>query len=350
MSASLTPARLSALIAVAAALAGVAALIGLCTGSSAMSPADALGGLAGTGDPVSVQIVRAVRLPTVALAALAGAYLGAGGAAMQGMLRNPLADPYILGISGGAALGVSACVVLGVHRVGGISIYPLAAFAGALGATALIYAVASVLPGGLRGKGAIYSLLLTGVIFNALAGALILLMYAILTPLQAQELLFWLMGTVEPGRADGADIAVAAMLGAGAVLGLTALAHRLNVLALGDTTATTLGVDVASTRRIIFFLTSIAVGAAVAYTGLIGFVGLVVPHMVRLRIGGDHRALIPVSALIGGAFLILADALARTLFPVAGTSVPVGSVTAILGAPLFLALLVRHLRAGGQGE
>ncbi len=311
-----------------------------------MAPADAWGGLVGTAEPHIVEIVRSVRLPTVALALMVGAFLGASGAAMQGLLRNPLADPYLLGVSGGAALGVTAVLVTGATGIGPLSLVPLAAFAGAALAVLVIQGVSSAMPGGLRGPGATYTLLLTGVVFNALASAIILVVHAVLTPMKSQELLLWLMGALVPGRAD-ASVWPAFIAGLAGIVAMWARAHRLNVLSLGDTQSQALGVDPRGTRTFFFLVASLVVGCAVAFSGMIGFVGLLVPHMVRLGFGADHRTVLPLSAAFGAAFLVAADALARSLFPLAGTALPVGAVTAVVGAPLFFVLLRRSLARGG---
>lgn len=327
---------------VLALLAILAAIVGMAAGSSPIPVADVVRAVFGTGTTEVLQIVRAVRAPTVALAAVVGALLGASGAAMQGLLRNPLADPYLLGISGGAALGAAAVVATGSHGAW----VPPAAFLGAMAAVAVIHAVASAMPGGLDGPGATTTLLLTGVVFNALAGAVILIVHALLVPERSQEILLWMMGTLAPGRAAGGGFVVAVALGGAGLAVLTALGRRLDVLTLGDTQAAALGVDPVRTRTLVFVAGAVAVGSAVAFSGLVGFVGLLVPHMVRLALGPGHRTLIPGSALAGAAFLVLADAGARAAFPIAMTALPVGAVTALVGAPLFFVLLRRGLRTG----
>lgn len=330
-------------LALSVSVLAAAMLVGLALGSTWMPPGEVLAGLLGRGDAATTFVVRAVRLPAVLVAGCVGAALGASGAAMQGLLRNPLADPYLLGISGGAALAASA--TLGLAPAGVASwLVPPAAFAGALLATLGIVAVARLLPGGLRGRHATYTLLLTGVVFNAFAGAWILLLHTLLLPAQSQEILLWLMGAIVPSRVTGPDALVAVALGGAALLALLRQGRALNLLSLGDDDASGFGLDVARARRSALLATAVVVGCAVAYTGLIGFVGLLVPHLVRLRSTADHRVVLPAAAVLGGAFLILADAVARSLFSVAGTSVPVGVVTALLGVPLFFALLVGHLQ------
>lgn len=340
------------LLLVLAALWGLAALAmgtGLLVGSTPIGPRAVIGGLL-DGDHETAAIVRGVRAPVVLLAALVGGWLATAGAAMQGLLRNPLADPYILGISGGAALGASVALAMGGGGAGGGLGLPAASFAGALGAVGLIQAVARAVPDGLGGRGVAWTLLLTGVVFNALAGASILVVYAFLSPERTQELLFWLMGSIAVGRASSGAL-LAAVLFATLALGvLYALSGRLNILALGDMEAAALGVRPRALRTAFFLLSSALVACAVAFSGLIGFVGLVVPHIVRLAFGVDHRLLLAACTPVGAAFLVLADALARGLFPLTGAVLPVGAVTALVGAPLFFLLLVRGLRSGGLPE
>lgn len=325
-----------------AALA-VGAGVALSVGSTWIAPSEVWSGVIGRGDAAAT--IRVVRGPAVLLATLAGAWIATAGAAMQSVLRNPLADPYLLGVSGGAAIGAGALVALAPHAARWWM--PAAAFGGAIGASALLLFLASRLPGGLRSRSATYSLLLTGVVFNAFAGAVILLLHVLLSPARSHELLFWLMGAIVPGRVSGGGWM--ACLGVGA-LGAALLCSRapaLNLLALGDDQAAALGADPARVRRDVLIGVSLSVAAAVAFTGLIGFVGLVVPHLVRLSVGADARRVLPLSLVGGALFLMLADALARGLFPVAQTSIPVGAVTALAGVPLFFAVLVRHLREGG---
>lgn len=317
-------------------LLALASAAGLLLGSTALSVGEVWGGLVGV-DARSTSIVRGVRLPTVALAGLVGALLAGSGAAVQGLLRNPLADPYLLGISGGAALGVAIIVVL---RIDAPTVVTMAAFLGSIGAVAVIYSVAEGTLGG--GSRATTTLLLTGVVFNAMAGAGVLVLHALLAPERSHSLLLWMMGSL--GRADTVSMGLCAgVLGVGAAL-LIPRAHRLNALALGESQAAALGVDPTRTRREIFLITSLMVGTAVAFSGLIGFVGLLVPHLVRLRWGADYRLLIPASMLAGAAFLVLADTGSRAAFHVAQSVLPVGAITALVGAPTFLILLRSGLR------
>jgi iron complex transport system permease protein len=288
-------------------------------------------------DPASLDrtILLDVRLPRVALAALAGAGLAAVGAAFQALLQNPLAEPYVLGVSGGAALGATIAIALGVGAatVLGAALIPAAAFVGGLGATLLVYGIA-------RSSGASgVTILLAGVMVNAIASALITFLKTLVTASRAQQLLRWLTGFVDlPTPAALGAVALYVALGAGVLLFDAA---RLNLLALGDETAGTLGVDVRALERRVFLASSCVVGAIVSVTGLIGFVGLVVPHTLRRLVGPDHRTLLPLSLLGGAGVLVGCDLVARVSFRWLATEPPVGAVTALLGGPLFLVLLRR---------
>ena len=317
---------------VAAALAA-----GLATGAGELSLRAALNGQ----EPDATVLFR-LRVPRVLLAAEVGAALSVAGVALQALLRNPLADPFVFGLSGGAAVGTAIVVAASGTAVGAaafsaasfVGLLPaqLAAVAGALTAALFVFAL-----GRSRGQLEPTRALLVGVVFNSFASAIVLSMESILQPDQTQAVLLWLSGTL------GYE-AMPLLAGAGIALlvpalVLIALAGRLNLLALGDEGAAALGVDVSRTRLLAFFAASAAVGIAVAFTGLVGFVGLVVPHAVRLVVGPDHRVVLPASALGGAAFLVLADAIARVLFRGLGAEPPVGAVTAIIGAPLFVMLL-----------
>jgi iron complex transport system permease protein len=289
-------------------------------------------------DPASMDrtILLGVRLPRVALAALAGGGLAAVGVAFQAVLRNPLAEPYVLGVSGGAAFGATIAIVLGATLGAWTSLLvPGAALVGGMAATALVYAVARS-GGELSGA----SILLAGVIVNAIAGALITFIKTLVSASKAQELLFWLMGFIDvPSGLTLASLAVYVLAGC---LVLVVDSGKMNLLSLGDEQAQHLGVDVRALERRIFLACSLVVGAIVSVTGLIGFVGLVVPHALRRLVGPDHRVLVPVSVLAGGAMLVLCDLVARASFQWIGTEPPVGAVTALIGGPLFLILLKRR--------
>ncbi len=284
-------------------------------------------------------IVFEVRLPRVLLAALAGAGLSIVGVALQALLRNPLAEPFILGVSGGSAFGATLAIVFGLNgaTVLGASFLPLAALAGGMAATLLVHAFATSAPGSRS-----TSVLLAGVVVNSIASAAITFVKTLVAPSKAQELLFWLMGFLDvPSRAS--LIALAGYLSIGASI-LLYDAARLNVLSLGDDAAAHLGVRVRAVEVRTLFASSLVVGAIVSVTGLIGFVGLIVPHVLRRLIGPDARLLMPASLLLGGALLVACDLVSRGAFRWLHTEPPVGAVTALLGGPLFLFLLRR--RAG----
>jgi iron complex transport system permease protein len=296
-------------------------------------------------DPESLDrtILLDVRLPRVALAALSGGGLAAVGAAFQALLRNPLAEPYVLGVSGGSALGATVAIALGVEVAGlvGAAIVPAAALLGGLGATFLVYGIARDARAGASGA----SILLAGVMVNSIAAALITFLKTFVTPSRAQQLLRWLTGFIDlPSPLGLAAVAVYVSVGAAVLLRDAA---RLNLLALGDDTAATLGLDVRALERRVFVASSCVVGAIVSVTGLIGFVGLVVPHALRRICGPDHRLLLPLSLVVGGAGLVACDLLARLAFRWLHTEPPVGAVTALLGGPLFLVLLKRSARVAG---
>lgn len=285
----------------------------------------------------------ALRLPRVVLAALVGLALASSGAMLQSLLRNPLADPFVLGVSGGAALGATVALALGVTAVTvvpGVSPASAFALAGALGATLLVLAV-----GRLAGGDAAHSTLLAGVIFNAFALSAITFIKALVAPDRLGEILFWLAGSL--GYEAPATLAFTAVVVLAAVGTLVALSPRLNLLTLGDEDAQSLGVDVRRTRAVLLVTASVAVAAVVALSGLVGFVGLLVPHLARLLFGVDRRLTVPASALLGAAFLLLADLAARLLFRVFATEPPVGVITALLGGPVFLALMARRRRQPG---
>lgn len=326
-----TPARVTAvtLAALAFAVAAIAASLALGVERVSLSRA-----LADRGS-LDADILFAARLPRVLLGALVGATLSAAGVAFQALLRNPLADPYVLGVSGGAAVAGTAASLVGGATILGIWTRPACAFAGALAAVALVYAFGRV-----RGALVPHVALLAGVVVNALAGALILSLRLFLAPFAVAEALGWLTGAL--GSVDGMRVAA---LGAYALVALAILAARavdLNALSLGEEAARTVGVDVERTRRVVFFAASLLTAAAVAFAGPIGFVGLVVPHALRRLVGADHRLLLPAAICGGAAFLVLADTAARVAFLALGTEPAVGILTALIGAPLFLVILRRR--------
>jgi iron complex transport system permease protein len=310
--------------------------VGLATGPSDLGVREVVSVLAGGDAPAAaVDIVLLVRLPRVLLGALVGASLAVAGVLFQALLRNPLADPYVLGVSGGAALG--GILVLSLGSAVGLSYaaVPPAAFAGAVLTTALLYAIA-----GTNARVSATSLLLTGVVFNAFASAAIVFLASIAGLTEGASIFLWLIGSLSSIRVEVMGwVAAFLALGLGCAL---PLARSLNLAALGEESAQQLGVDIDRQRRVVLIITSLMVGAAVSVAGLVGFVGLIIPHLLRLLYGPDHRLLIPASALAGAAFLVLCDAIARTALD--GRELPVGAITALAGGPLFLWLLRRQQR------
>jgi len=299
-------------------------------------------------DPARV-IVFGARLPRIVLAALVGGALGLAGAALQALLSNPLACPHVLGISGGAALlGIVAMIgatlpaaaALGLGGEAALVVVPAAAFAGALLTALLVQSVA-------RSSGRVtpHTLLLTGVVFNAFAAALITFINTLADFYRAHGILAWVVGTITVRGATW-TAASALTLVAGLAL-LSASARDLNALGLGEEGATSLGVDVVRARRAVYVAVALLVAGAVPVSGMIGFVGLIVPHLVRLVVGSDQRLVLPAAMWAGAAFLVLADAAARTVL--GATELPVGVITALCGGPFFL-LLLRRQTAGALGE
>lgn len=287
------------------------------------------------GSPVDQAIVWDLRLPRVVLAAVVGAMLAAAGTAYQGVLRNSLADPYLLGVAAGAGLGATVAIVAGVA---GVVLLPLSAFAGALLAVALTYVVAAA--GSNRADG--YAVMLAGVALGAL-------LTAAQTFLQQQhndqirQIYNWLLGSFAVATWHDVGLALPYVLVSLVLL----LAHRrvLDVLRVGAAEAGTLGLHPTRTRLTILAVATLGTAAAVSVSGLIGFVGIVVPHLVRLLTGAGYRVVVPVATVVGAAFLVLADLAARTV--AAPTEVPIGVVTALVGAPFFLAILrSRRTRQG----
>jgi len=312
-----------------AALA-VALLLSLLAGSLTLSPAELLAVLLGRAEsPTHAAIVLKIRLPRALLAALVGAALGASGSAFQAVLRNPLADPYILGVSGGAALGAVAALTLGFSSP---LLLPAAAFAGACGALLLVYWIARA------HRGSPHTLILSGVMVGSLASALLLFLLWMAPADPVRTAVFWLAGNL--ALADVGWLPWAALWTGLAFCGLWVQSGALDLLTQGEETAADLGLEVGRARLLLFAAAGALTAAAVALAGLVGFVGLTVPHVARLLWGSSHRHLLPASALLGAAFLVLADALARTLL--APAEIPVGVVTALLGAPFFLYLLRRQ--------
>lgn len=310
-------------------LAGL--VFGLIMGSVEISPAALLRALAGDGAPLIQQVIWDLRLPRVANGFTVGALLALAGVLMQVLLRNPLAEPYILGISGGAATGALLVMLLGLTgfwiRSGSLL--------GALISMVLVFALAHG-----RGEWQPLRLLLTGVVVAAGWGAVVSFLLAVSPDQSLRGMLFWLMGDLGQVSFSLAPLLVLLLGSVSALM----LARQLNLLQRGDMEAAALGVSVARLRMILYLLGALLTATAVTQAGTIGFVGLVVPHLLRIWIGADHRILLPASVLAGGTLVVVADTLARTLL--APQQLPVGVLTAFIGVPLFLFLIQRQ--AGAQ--
>jgi iron complex transport system permease protein len=323
------------------------ALVSVGVGSVPIPPGEAarivwmrLIGGALTADPTHVGIIWNLRLPRIALGALVGAALSLAGVATQGLLLNPLADPYILGVSSGAALGAAVGILAGWEGAFyGLGL-PAVAFSGALATLALVMTLART-----GGRIASHNFLLAGVVVGSFLWALITLALSV-AGTDLQRLIFWLMGTLSAKQWVHVAPLAPLTLAGGAVLWL--MARDLNVLALGDTAAQQLGVAVEQTKLVVILAAALLTAGAVSMSGIIGFVGLVVPHMVRRVVGPDHRILLPAAALAGAGFLIVADTIVRGVL-VRSTlgELPVGVVTALAGAPVFCYLLRRGRRMEG---
>lgn len=304
-------------------------LLSLATGNASIPPGRVLGALFGNESisPAEHTIVVGIRLPRVLLAVLAGSALSVAGVALQALLRNPLAEPYILGISSGGTMGAVAALLLPAGLA--VVTTPLASFAGALLVMGLVYWLAHR-----RGRLDTYALLLSGVMVGAFFNSMVLLIVGVFQQ-ELRHAFLWLMGNL--GGATPASLLVVGPPVIIAAAALMAQARDLNLIAMGDESALQLGVDVGRVKRRAYILASLITGLVVSLSGVIGFLGLIIPHLCRLLFGPDHRLLMPASFLAGALFLVLADLAARTL--IAPAEIPVGAVTAALGAPLFVYLL-----------
>jgi iron complex transport system permease protein len=334
------PAARRLVLVLLAGLVGMSALA-LGTGASGV----ALGDLAGAwwrGEAISQRdwvVLVDIRLPRLVMGILVGAALAVSGALMQGLFRNPLADPGLVGVGAGAALGAVLAIVLGgmlpvgVAAVVGTQIVPVAAFLGGWLATILLYAVSSR-----QGRTSVATMLLAGIALAALATAAMGILIYLADDRQLRDLTFWSMGSL--GGASWEKIAVAAPMILVVIVAASQLARGLNLLALGEAAALHAGVEVERLKTLTVLGVAAATGAAVAVSGGIGFIGIVVPHLVRLAVGPDHRFLLPNAALLGAILLVGADIIARLV--VMPAELPIGIVTALLGAPVFLAILLRN--------
>ena len=308
----------------------IAIFAAMASGSAAISIEDTIRTLAGDAPDHIRALVMDLRLPRALTAFGVGGLLAVAGVLMQVLLRNPLAEPYILGTSGGAAVAALFAMLYGW----GSSVIDLAAFGGAMAATLLVFSIAHG-----TGSWTPTRLLLTGVVLAAGFSAATTLLLALSPDQNLRGMLFWLMGDLSFAYSPGRSLWLLAAITIAGVLG----ARHLNVLARGELQAAIVGLPVAAVRLIIFAVTALATAISVTTVGVIGFIGLVVPHLIRLVVGSDHRIVLPASALAGGSLLVIADTLARTVM--APRQLPVGALTAALGVPLFLILMSRSRRA-----
>lgn len=311
----------------AVVLLAAAGLVGLAVGGVRLSIADLFSGSGPEAE--TARLVASLRLPRVGLAALVGGCLALAGAALQALLKNPLADPFLLGTSGGAATGAALAALAGFSPL----VSPAAAFAGAVVASVAVAALARR-----GGRLDLQRLLLAGLIANAFFSAALLAVFSVASGQTARTMLFWMMGSLADAT-PGKVLALAPYAAAGFAV-LLAYAARLDLFAVGEENAAALGVEVEGAKRVVFLAASLLTGAAVAFAGIIGFVGLLVPHAARAVVGNDQRVLLPVSGVAGAALLVAADAVSRSAF--APAELPVGAVTAALGAPVFAWLLMRN--------
>ncbi|MEQ9464920.1 MAG: iron ABC transporter permease [Haliea sp.] len=335
--------RARQLLVALAALLPLAVLTGLASGAVSLGPLQALRALlAGDDGSQAAMIVQQLRLPRVLLAAVMGATLAMSGAAMQGLFRNPLADPSLIGVTAGASLGASLLIVLGgglLQGLVGLTLVSLGAFVGGVLAVLLVYRLASSENGT-----SVATMLLAGIAITALAGAVGSLLEFFTDNERLRQISLWKMGGL-----DGANLprlALASLVGGSVLLALPRYALALNTLLLGESEARHLGIDVNHTKLALIGWVAVGVGTSVALVGTIAFVGLVVPHVVRLWIGPDHRYLLPASALAGATLLVVADTLSRVIL--APTELPVGIITALIGVPFFISLLRQRHHYGMQ--
>ena len=327
-------------------LSGVLALVGLLSlgaGAVAIAPGEVWAALIGlifgstSADAMHLAVVGSIRAPRVLFGALVGATLGVSGAALQGIFRNPLADPGLIGVSSGASLGVACAMMLGGSLTGFVAgaMIPAAGFVGGLIATMIVYRLATR-----GGRTDVATMLLAGIAINAFCGAgLGLLIYAS-SDTELRDFTLWTLGSLT--TASWKTLMLATPVALIAIGLLLSQQRQLNAMLLGESEAYHLGIDANRVKKRVVALSALAVGASVGFAGMIGFVGLVVPHLLRLAGGADHRLVLPGSALLGAALLVGADALARTV--AAPAELPIGVITSLIGAPFFLWLLTRQLK------
>ncbi|CAB4578884.1 MAG: iron chelate uptake ABC transporter family permease subunit [Actinobacteria bacterium] len=322
-----------------------AVVVSAITGQLAVTASDVVGSILGwlgintslaPEDPVVEATLQVVRFPRIVMALAVGAALAVAGTLMQAVFGNPLAEPGVVGVSAGAALGASTAIVFGISAGGGG--VAVLAFLGGLLATLLVYAVARA-----GGRTEVVTLLLTGIAINAFAQAGLAFVLFLADTASREQIVFWQLGSLA-GSVWSEVVIVLPVLVLGTIVAVM-MAHRLDLLALGERNARHLGVDVEQLRIIAIVLVALLTGVAVAFAGIIAFVGLVVPHIIRMALGPAHRGLLVASAVGGGALLAIADLLTRTL--VAGADLPIGMLTALVGGPFFFALLYQQRRRSG---
>lgn len=309
-----------------------AILIGISTGSAGIPLSKLLSSVLSNRESMELSIIVDIRLPRIALSVAIGGALSVAGVILQGMFRNPLVEPYTLGISGGAALGVSLCLVFGMAQALSGIFLPLSGFIGALAAIMPIY-ILSARKGVLKLNG----LLLTGVMVSFISSSLVTLILAVSRTEDLQAIVFWIMGSLQ--ETNWVLISVILLVAVVSLFVVYFFSLNMNAMALGEDEAAHLGINVNRTKAVLFFIASLLAGISVSITGIIGFVGLVVPHFMRLFVGYDHRILLATSFFVGGGFLIFCDTLARTILtPV---ELPVGVITGIIGGILFVYAMAR---------
>ncbi|MFT4573520.1 MAG: iron complex transport system permease protein [Marinomonas primoryensis] len=335
--------RQSMAIPVTLGLLFFAALLAMVVGAVSLSINDILAyishGFSASHSSLSTRVLFEIRLPRTILSIAVGAALGICGAAMQALFRNPLADPGLIGVAGGGALGAVTVIVLGnsifpqAMDVIGLYALPIGAMIGCLGVCSIIYKLSNR-----QGQFTIITLLLAGIAVNAIVGSLIGILTLVSSDSELRELTFWTMGNL--GGNSWSLILPVLTLIAISLVGLSRLAKPLNLYLLGEAQAQHLGIEVSQLKKQVFVYTAMAVGAAVSISGMIGFVGFVVPHLVRILIGPDHRFLFPVSMLLGASFLTITDVIARII--IIPAELPIGLVTSALGGPFFLFVLYKQ--------
>ena len=308
----------------------IASLSGLAIGSTKIPFTDIIDILLNGQGTAEYSILTGIRLPRVIIAIAIGGSLGLAGTLLQGMFRNPLVEPYTLGISGGASLGVCLTIVFSLHTKIGVMAYPVSGFAGAGLVIFMVYTL-SIRGGALKPN----TMLLTGVMISFVASSLVMLLMAISKSDDLHNIVFWIMGSL-----DEPNIVLIKIVCYGSIIGLVISlfhCHNLNALALGDEQAALLGVDTAKTKKILFIIASLLTGLSVSVAGIIMFIGLIIPHFMRMMIGSDHRILIMSSFLGGASFLIVCDIFARTI--ISPLELPVGVITGIIGGIVFIYIL-----------